>query len=201
MSDPRVLTLTASFFHDPLAEFFWPDDELRARQLSAVVEFLLNLSCNTSSIEEAGGKNAAIVGANPPGHYPFPFFKSFASLTRLISKLLFVTPLLEMGKMTQVSRSVEKIHPHQMHWYILVLGVHPDHQGKGMGGELLRPILQKADEDGVIVYLECSNPESLEFYRKYEFEVSEKIVPVLGCPPIWGLFRNPTSNRKLCVLG
>lgn len=196
MSDPRIETLTASFYHDPLAEFFWPNEESRAKQLSAGLEFLLKLSSKIWCSETANRKYAGVIGAAQPGGYPPPFFDSMVPLIRLILKLLSLTSLREMEKMTRVFRRFDKIHPRQPHWYISVLGVHPDHQGKGLGGELLRPILQKADKESVIVYLECSNPNSLDFYRKYGFEVMEEIVPVRCCPPILGLVRKPISESS-----
>ena len=191
MIDPRIETLIASFYHDPLAQFFWPNEELRGKQLSAGLEFLLKLSSMILSSETAERKCVGVIGATRPGRYPPPFFHSMVALIRFILKLLSLTPLREMGKMTSVYSQFDKIHPKQPHWYIAVLGVPPDQQGKGLGGKLLRPILQKADKESVIVYLECSNPNSLDFYRKYGFEVINEIVPVRGCPPIWGMVRKP----------
>ncbi len=118
------------------------------------------------------------------------------ALIRLILKLLTLTPLSQMIKMSRVFHRFDKIHPQQPHWYISVLGAHPDHQGKGLGGELIRPILQKARRESVIVYLECANPNSIDFYRKYGFKVMEKIVPIRSCPPIWGLVRKPMSESS-----
>ena len=194
MADPRIETLIASFYHDPLVEFFWPNEEYRARQLSAGLEFLLGLSSATSSIEIANSKCAAVIGVTPPEGYPPPFFNAMVALSKLILKSICLSPLREMKRWIRVYHQLEKMHPRQPHWYILVLGAHPDHQGKGLGGELLKPILQKADEGNVAVYLECSNPKSLDFYDKHGFRVMEEIVPIHGCPPIWRLIRKPISE-------
>ena len=59
-----------------------------------------------------------------------------------------------------------------------------------------RQVLRRANEDRVAVYLESSNSSNLDFYRKYGFEVTAEIVPVAGCPPIWGLLRELESNEK-----
>ncbi len=194
MADPRIETLIESFYHDPLVEFFWPNEEYRARQLSAGLEFLLGLSSATRSIEIANSKCAAVIGVTPPEGYPPPFFRSMCALSKLILKSMCLSPLSEMKRWIRVYHQLEKMHPRQPHWYILVLGAHPDHQGKGLGGELLKPILQKADEQKVAVYLECSNPKSLDFYDKHGFRVMEEIVPIQGCPPVWRLIRRPLSE-------
>ncbi|MEI7450805.1 MAG: GNAT family N-acetyltransferase [Desulfomonile sp.] len=194
MSNPRIETLTAAFYHDPLTQFLLPNEESRAKRLSRAVEFLLELSSKTWSAEIGNKKYAGVIGAAPPEEYPPPFFHLMVVLTKLILKSLSFTPLRVMEQWLHVFHQFDKIRPRQSHWYILVLGVHPDHQGKGLGGELLRPILQKADEERVAVYLESSNPKNLDFYGKYGFGVREKIVPVRGCPPMWGLVRKPVSE-------
>jgi predicted acetyltransferase len=65
-----------------------------------------------------------------------------------------------------------------------------------LGGQLLKQVLKRADDEKVPVYLESSNPKNLDFYRKYGFEVTDEIVPIAGCPPIWGLFRASQSGKK-----
>jgi ribosomal protein S18 acetylase RimI-like enzyme len=194
MSDSRIETLTEAFYHDPLAEFFWPDGKSRTRGLSAGAKFLLDLSSKTWSSETTEGKCAAVIGAAEPGGYPPPFFRSIFALCKLTLRLPSLGPLGAMGKWSSISRQLGEIHPRRPHWYIWVLGAHPNHQGKGLGGKLLRPILQNADENSVVVYLECSNPKSLDFYKKYRFQVTKQIVPVSGGPPIWGLERKPTPH-------
>jgi ribosomal protein S18 acetylase RimI-like enzyme len=196
MADPRIETLIASFYHDPLVEFFWPNEGSRANQLSVGLEFLLGLSSTTRSLEIANNRCAAVIGATSPEDYPPPFFSSMVELSKLILKSLRFSPFREMKRWIRVYHQLEKIHPRQPHWYVLVLGAHPDHQGKGLGGELLKPILQKADEESVGVYLECSNPKSLDFYNKHGFRVIEEIVPIHGCPPIWRLIRKPISESS-----
>lgn len=196
MGDPRIETLIAAFYHDPLTEFLLADEEYRAKRLSTGVEFLLGLSSKTWSVGTTNRACAGVIGAAPPEEYPPPFFHLMVMLTKLILKSLSCTPYRVMEQWVRIFHKFDKIRPRQRHWYVLVLGVHPDHQGKGLGRELLRKVLQKADEDRVSVYLETANPTNLDFYRKYGFGVTEEIVPVAGCPRIWGLLRVQGSNEE-----
>jgi GNAT superfamily N-acetyltransferase len=194
MGDPRIETLIEAFYRDPLTEFLLPDEESRAKRLSTGIEFLLGLSSSTWSVGTTNRACAGVIGAAPPDEYPPPFFHLMVMLTQLILKSLSFTPYRVMEQWVRIFHKFDKIRPRQPHWYVLILGVHPDHQGKGLGGELLRQVLQRAEEDRVAVYLESSNPRNLDFYRKYGFEVIEEIVPVAGCPLIWGLLRKPESQ-------
>ena len=199
MGDPRIETLIAAFYHDPWTEFHFPEEESRAKRLSTGIDFLLGLSSRTWSVGTTNRACAGVIGAAPPEEYPPPFFHLMVMLTKLILKSLSFTPYRVMKQWVRIFHKFDKIRPRQPHWYVPILGVHPDHQGKGLGGELLRKVLQRADEDRVAVYLESSNPKNLDFYRKYGFEVTAKIVPVAGCPPIWGLLRELESNEKALV--
>jgi ribosomal protein S18 acetylase RimI-like enzyme len=60
------------------------------------------------------------------------------------------------------------------HWYLWVLGVQPDRQGQGFGGQLMAPILSQADRDGLPCYLETESERNVAFYRKHGFEVAHE---------------------------
>ena len=74
---------------------------------------------------------------------------------------------------------VEAKHPHEPHWYLASLGTAVDQQGKGMGGALMRPVLEHCDAEGIPCYLESSKERNLPFYRRHGFEVVEE-VPLPG---------------------
>ena len=70
-------------------------------------------------------------------------------------------------RFSRFAENAEKIH-HEVipgdHYYLLILAVNPDQQGRGWGGEFLRPVLTRADSQGQACYLETTNPKAPEFY-------------------------------------
>lgn len=53
----------------------------------------------------------------------------------------------------------EEAHPRDRpHYYLSLLGTHPDHRGKGLGMALLAENLELIDAEGMPAYLESTNP-------------------------------------------
>ena len=76
------------------------------------------------------------------------------------------------------------------HWYLLILGVDPSRQGQGIGGQLIAPILNRADAEDRVCYLETMKARNVPFYRKHGFDVVvEEDIP--GGPRFWALRRDP----------
>jgi len=85
-------------------------------------------------------------------------------------------------------------HPQQPHWYLAFVGIEPRLQGRGIGGALLAPLLERADADGDLCYLETPFAATHEFYRRLGFEIEREIRPVAGAPPVWTMARPPSSR-------
>ena len=62
---------------------------------------------------------------------------------------------------------------------------------RGLGGTLIRPVLEIADGEGRNCFLESANERNLSFYRRHGFEVMEE-VQVPNGPRIWGMLRRPS---------
>ncbi len=56
------------------------------------------------------------------------------------------------------------------HWYLALIGVDPEHSGKGIGSALMRPILAQADANGLPCYLETAEERNVTYYQKHGFE-------------------------------
>ena len=77
--------------------------------------------------------------------------------------------------MPKIFEQMQKFHPTEPHWYLPMIGVDPAHQGAGIGSALMTEALKVVDRDGLIAYLESSNPKNVSLYERHGFEVIGEI--------------------------
>ena len=76
-------------------------------------------------------------------------------------------------------------------WYLSIVGISPGWQGRGLGEQLVRPALKRADEAGAASYLETFNEKNMSFYRRFGFDTAGSFVePVTGAR-YWVMTRPP----------
>jgi ribosomal protein S18 acetylase RimI-like enzyme len=56
-------------------------------------------------------------------------------------------------------------------WYLFLLGVEPHLQRHGLGGALMRPVLERATAAHIPCYLETENERNVAFYKDQGFEL------------------------------
>ncbi|MCB2147573.1 MAG: GNAT family N-acetyltransferase [Deltaproteobacteria bacterium] len=72
-------------------------------------------------------------------------------------------------------------------WYLSIVGIAPPFQGRGLGGTLIRPILDETDEMSLYTYLETFTPRNMSFYRRLGFQEA-------------GAFDEPGVNARYWVM-
>lgn len=89
-------------------------------------------------------------------------------------------------RMSAIAAASAAAHPHEPHFYLFILGAAD--RGRGVGAELVAPVLRICDEQGWPAYLESSNPRNVSFYERHGFEAMAEIRPE-GGPPLLGMWR------------
>ncbi len=86
----------------------------------------------------------------------------------------------------------EAAHPrHEPHYYLTLLGTHPDARGHGIGMALLAHDLELIDAARAPAYLESSNPVNDERYAGHGFEPVGRIVAPGGAFTVTTMWRQP----------
>lgn len=70
-------------------------------------------------------------------------------------------------------------------WYLDAIGIDPAHQGRGIGGALIRHGLAASEAAGVDAFLETGVEGNVPLYERFGFRVVEEGEPTPGGPHIW----------------
>jgi ribosomal protein S18 acetylase RimI-like enzyme len=181
--------LARAFEDDPVMSWIFPRDEERAARLERA--FALFLRRIWLPQEECYATDRLFGGALwlPPGKWHL----SAAEQLRLLPSMIAVTGR-NLPRLFTVLRMIEKSHPKTPpHYYLAVLGVEPELQGRGFGGALMQPVLARCDRDRIPAYLESSKSRNVALYERHGFRVVEELRLPRGGPPIWRMWREPTG--------
>lgn len=185
---PRLARAPArAFYEDPVMRWVFPHDSRRLRQLerSSVPVFLRRMclphgeTYTTRGRRWGGALAAAGQGAARPARQP----QAAAPHGRVVGP--------RPARALRPLAHVDSKHPREPHYYLFILRVEPEHQGRGTGAALMRPVLRTCDREGVPAYLEASAPRNRGFYARNGFEVVEETGLPGGGPPVWRMWREP----------
>lgn len=176
--DKVTATLVAAFGADPLWNWAFPGEGL-----ADLWGLLVSSAMRYSGIWVADDCVAASVWIPPGG----------TELTAAEEASL--GPMLEgrigsrAAEVLALFERMERAHPDgPPHYYLSLLGTHPDHRGKGLGMALLADVLAKVDSERMPVYLESSNLENDPRYERLGFvRIGEFVRPDgrLTCSTMW----------------
>jgi GNAT superfamily N-acetyltransferase len=83
--------------------------------------------------------------------------------------------------------------PEEPHYYLPFMGVDPGEQGRGLGARVLRPVLDRCDEERLPACLEATAERNVAFYERQCFEI--RGTKQLGDgPSLWLMLRRPRAG-------
>jgi GNAT superfamily N-acetyltransferase len=157
--DGITATLTAAFATDPLWKWAFPGEGL-----ADLWRLLVSSALRYPWVWVADDYAAASVWI-PPGGIELTEAEE-ASLEPMLDSLVGSRAAEIQALFTRLADT----HPDQpRHYYLSLLGTHPDHRGEGLGMALLADNLAKIDSEGMPAYLESSNPENDPRYERLGF--------------------------------
>ena len=182
--------LSRSFAEDPYVVAVFANAKTQAAWLEPGFQLALDWVAASGGTVSTNGP--AAMALFPPGNNPAIQLSLARSAWRRFS--FFSIPWGTIWRVAWTQYALSLRHPKEPHWYVMAIGTDPAAQGQGFGATLLRPLLDRADRDGTLVYLESANPKNLAFYLRNGFRpAGEVILPGGEIPTIYLLVRKPGS--------
>lgn len=185
--DEIAHSLARAFQDDPVSAFLFPDSTVRARRLPPFYASVIRIFDQLGLVQTEDQLRGAAAW-QPPAARP---------------KLRDVLPgMIGMGialrstwfRLAKLNAAVVPFHPREPHWYLAILGTDPSAQRSGIASALIRPTLQRCDDEGIIAYLESSKEANISFYQRHGFRVAHEIEVPQG-PKLWAMLREPSKPR------
>ncbi len=188
--DAIVGVLCRAFDADPVTNWLLRQDAGREAAFSRFYRLSLSLVFPYGQVFVTEGVRGVALWA-PPGRWgsgwwqqvlQLPGFVRSVGLRRLPARMPHVLAL-------------EARHPRSpAHFYLFGLAVDPAMQGQGIGGALLRHVLERCDRERIPAYLESSTPRNKRLYERHGFKVTERFVLGPDGPPVWLMWRDPQAD-------
>jgi len=187
---PAAALMRRAFFDDPFFTFVIPDSLRRGDILSWLFEKLILYGMlygqvfTTPAVEGI----ALLLG---------PKYPSLA-LRGTLRTGLFRLPLRlnwhEFARSTRLAIHADQLHKKTVtgrHWYLNELAVDPGMQGQGIGQLLLQTVLEQANRQGLVCYLDTYNEHNLNFYERNGFTIAQHGRANPASPQIWTMRHEP----------
>lgn len=187
-SDRQRLTSTMAraFDDDPIANWFAAQDKRRSRRIYDFMDAAYQITAPGGEIYTTENLEGGAYWS-PPGKWKMGILQQL----RLVPAMVRTATVRRVPAMMSGLNAVEKKHPHEPHYYLLALGVEPSLQGRSLGTQLMRPILERCDREGIPAYLESSKEVNVPLYERNGFKVTEEMTVPNGGPKIWLMWRDP----------
>jgi ribosomal protein S18 acetylase RimI-like enzyme len=178
-------TLAAAFYDDPAIAWLLEDEATRLEVARRGFElFLRRLWLKHEQVYVAGDDVSGVCIWEPPGTWKLGLGAQLGLLPSMLGVYGRRLPRV-LGALTAIERN----HPREPHEYLAFVGVAPDHQGRGIGSMLMKPILDHCEAQGLPAYLEASSVRSRALYERHDFVVTEEVTIGKGAPPVWRMWR------------
>jgi len=187
--------LGRAFYNEPLALSAYREEERDRDGLlyfyqSGVRYGLRYGECYASSPEIEG--IALWVTSNK---YPVTFWRTLRSSSPWIMfNMMRRIGIKRLKSMEHIGKHQDEAHKQLApfeHYFLMVLGVDPEHQGKGHASELLKPMFARLDEKRIPCYTDTLTEKNAQMYEHLGFHVLEKSDISDTDFTSWALLREP----------
>lgn len=184
--EPATETLVRAFHDYPVFIYIFPVTSERSNELPLLLQSLVHYGILHGEVY-ATSQNLEGVAVWLPPDYPGGF-----SIAPEISKDS-MDRLEYWGKQTG---AIRQRHVPSGHWFLELIGVIPELQGKGHASTLLTPMLGRIEREYLPCYLDTEVENNVAIYQRYGFRVVEDvIIPDTGIRS-WGMLRENSGQLK-----
>lgn len=177
------------FCDDPLMTWFLLQDHRRDAALEAFYDFMVNSYCLPQGLCWVTTDVSGAALWMPPGKWGLSLIKQFSMVGVIVRSFGWRDLLLKFSE----RQKIDNCHPRKPHYYLAGLGVSEELRGQGVGSALIKPILDRSDQEGLGCYLETNLERNLNFYQRHGFTATQQLDIGPNKLPVWLMWRDPKN--------
>jgi ribosomal protein S18 acetylase RimI-like enzyme len=179
--EPAARVMAEAFQDDPLCGFMLPVERTRAKTMYKFFCAMGEVSIQQQRVYGVGEPLKGVAYWKAPNQENMSIRVS--SLGKFLP-LLFTYYPIGFFRSHAIFRQIDAMHARyasEPHYYLDNIGVLASARGKGFSSRLIRPIIEKAEAQGVIAYTETATRANVSLYEHFGFEcVEECAIPGTG---------------------
>jgi GNAT superfamily N-acetyltransferase len=186
---PATRVLARAFQDYPLFVYLIPDDSERKNKLPYFLETFVCYGVFYGEVYATSPNLEGVAVWWPP--------QPAISMPWRMVRSGMLSVLLKLGKnpvarLLPVAYHMSRIHERHApsrYWFLHVIGVEPDLQGKGYAATLLRPMLARIDGEQLPCYLDTEDEKNVPLYQHYDFKIREEAIIHGTEVRLWAMLR------------
>ncbi|MCB5169167.1 GNAT family N-acetyltransferase [Streptomyces bambusae] len=185
--DAVAALLDRAFQEDPVSSWVFPDPAHRRAVHGKFLGVFVDVALAEGWVDLAEDGSAAALWLRVPAGDP-----EGGAEEDDVPALMRRTADPDNERCELVGRLTGAVHPTgEEHAYLLMIAVAPGRQGRGLGTELIGPVLERCDREGLPAYLEASSARSRGLYERLGFAFTGTAVQLPDGPQMWPMWRKP----------
>ena len=165
--------LARAFQDDPLFSYFLPNSVEREKNLPHLFNMAIRYAVMRGEVY-ASSKFEGIAVWLPSEKAEMSPWQMIMSGGLSLMLKMGMRSMARMMRYMDYAAAVHKLQVPLKHWYLELIGVDPEFQGKGYASALLKPMFNRFDAEGLPCYLESFTRVDVSIYQHFGFEVAEE---------------------------
>lgn len=184
---PRVVEcLRRAFRDDPLWNEVFRDDPNKAESLNSFFTIPVLYGIRFGQVYASSPGIEGVFVLLPSKHAGMPLWGLLLSGALKYGSRMGRTSLNNLAILSkQLGPSRKRMMGGKPYQYLIIIGVDPDHQGKGHGSRFMSAIVDQCDQERLHLYLETEIEDNIPFYEKHGLEVLQKVEIQKLQLPVW----------------
>ena len=173
---PASFMLSRAFQNDPVLRWQIPDENKRFSNLHYFWELSLCIGIRYGEVYGTSEDLEGIVVWRPPKKVNISYWKYIKKGGIKFPLKFGIKSTKRITFVQAVNDSIRNIYMKIPYWYLAVLGVDPQYQGKGFASMLLEPMLNRIDKVNLPIWVETVLKRNVPFYTHFGFFILEEII-------------------------